>query len=521
MFLDLQVGNLTEPLTGRSWDREMITLECSRRVAYYQNRGMTEGDRVFVLYGNCLEFFADLVAVWSLGGCVIPIDPRLTSFEIETLAQAAAPRFALWHDTLDESLAAALLALNVQLLETARSGVATAVIPAPSRSGRQPSLDQAALILFTSGTTGQPKGVVHTHRSLLTRWMSLRQCLGLAAFRRTLCLLPTHFGHGLICNCLFPWLSGQDLCVLPSFRAEVIMDLGRLIDEYEITFMSSVPSVWRLALKTATSPQRKTLQRVFCGSAPLSASLWKDIQAWSGTRAVFNAYGITETGSWVAGTTVPAFTPEDGLIGEPWGAVVKILKSATTETPPTLISECARGEPGYIWIHTPALMKGYFGRDDLTAQVVSQGWFITGDIGVIDDRGLLYLRGRDREEINKSGMKVYPGDIDAVAERFPGTVDVCSFGYDDAVYGQNIGIAVILESTATENLRNLYAWMKRHLAPHQMPTRWYSLAAIPRTARGKVNRAQVAATCATLTPVNPRGVRRGDASTSHATANSI
>ena len=96
----------------------------------------------------------------------------------------------------------------------------TREIPVPP--GRL-SLDDDALILFTSGTTGQPKGVVHTHRSLRARWMSLRQSLGIESFRRTLCLLPTHFGHGLICNSLFPWLFGQDLYVLPPFRADLLL----------------------------------------------------------------------------------------------------------------------------------------------------------------------------------------------------------------------------------------------------------------------------------------------------------
>jgi acyl-CoA synthetase (AMP-forming)/AMP-acid ligase II len=278
------------------------------------------------------------------------------------------------------------------------------------------------------------------------------------------------------------------------------MQLGTLLDEHDITFMSSVPPVWRLALKMAKPPQSRKLERVFCGSAPLSAFLWKEIQEWTGTKEVFNAYGITETGSWVAGTTVPDFTPEDGLIGEPWGAVLKILKSASTEKPPVLIEECAPGEPGYVWLNTPALMRGYFGRDDLTNQVVSQGWFMAGDIGFVDDRGWLYLRGREREEINKGGMKVYPGDIDAVIERFEDTVDVCSFGYDDPLYGQDVGVAVVMKETSNEAVRDLFDWTKQHLAKFQMPVRWYIVDAIPRTSRGKVNRTNVAEVCSGLTP---------------------
>jgi acyl-CoA synthetase (AMP-forming)/AMP-acid ligase II len=457
---------------------------------------MERGDRVFLHDGNTLEFFADLLAVWWLGGCVIPIDGRLTPFEVETLARAARPRFSLWRDTPDEAPAGSLTAEGVEIL----GGLEPS--PAPTEFPPSPLLlEDDALILFTSGTTGDPKGVVHTHRSLRARWTSLRENLGTKKYRNTLCLLPTHFGHGLICNCLFPWLSGQNLFLLPPFRADVITGLGRIVDENEITFMSSVPSVWRLALKVARPPEGGTLNRVFCGSAPLSAHMWRDIQRWSGTSDVMNSYGITETGSWVAGTTVEGFVPEDGLIGRPWGAVVRILGSASTDPAPSFQAECPPGEQGYVWLNTPALMRGYLDRDDLTAQVVRQGWFMTGDIGLIDDRGLLFLRGREREEINKGGMKVYPGDIDSVAEESRSVSDVCAFAVEDELYGQNVGIAVVMTESDEPLVRRLVDFMSDRLAKHQMPVRWYLLEEIPRTSRGKVNRERVAEYCSTLSPM--------------------
>lgn len=495
MFIDLLPGNLAEPLTGRSWDRQTILEQLVARIDRYRSRGMSPGDRVFFLHGNTMEFFVDLLAVWNLGGCVIPIDSRLTRYEVDVLAREALPRFALAQDPLDGDIAKDLSKANVELLESSGK-IATRPAAPPAPSGNPLLLDHPALILFTSGTTGRPKGVVHTHRSLRARWMSLRQCLGLEKFRRTLCLLPTHFGHGLICNCLFPWLSGQDLFLLPPFRPNLLVQLGSILDEQRITFFSSVPTVWRLVLKTSRPPQSAAVERVFCGSAPLSAALWSQIREWTGTRDVLNAYGITETGSWVAGTTMPNFTPQDGLIGEPWGAVIRILKTSDTGVSPALKERASPGEAGFVWINTPALMQGYFNREDLTNAVVTQGWFLTGDIGLMDDRGYLYLRGRAREEINKGGTKVFPGDVDAVAEQFDGTMDVCTFGYEDSLYGENVGIALVLKEPWTATLRALYQWMHARLAKHQLPRRWYLLEAIPRTSRGKINRVQVAAECA-------------------------
>jgi long-chain acyl-CoA synthetase len=263
-----------------------------------------------------------------------------------------------------------------------------------------------------------------------------------------------------------------------------------------------------LALRIAKPPTLHSLSRVFVGSAPLSAALWTDIASWAGPARVMNAYGITETGSWLAGTTVGDFTPEDGLIGVPWGGVLSVLNSRDPAAVLDRDAVCAPGESGHVWTLTPALMRGYLDRDDLTAQVVSHGWFATGDIGVVDERGWLVLRGREREEINKGGMKVYPGDIDGVIERFRATLDVCSFAYADPLLGEDVGVAVALKQTDDATLRELHQWARRHLATHQLPQRWYVLEEIPRTSRGKVNRTQIAEHCVTRRPVDMASIVR-------------
>ncbi len=504
MFLDLQPGNLAEPVSGRRWDRAAISREVALRIARFQRHGLLRGDRVFLPFGNRLEFFAELLAIWRLGACAVPIDARLTPFEITTLVGAASPRLAVVDDATDPAVRTALAGLNIPAIDTTDTGDAMA-------TAGLSHLDDDALILFTSGSTGAPKGVVHTHRSLRARWISLRDQLGITAFERSLCMLPTHFGHGLICNCLFPWLSGQDLFITPPFRPDIIMRLGPLLDDNRITFMSSVPSVWKMALKLSRRPKAATLRRVHVGSAPLSAHMWEDIRAWTGTRQVCNAYGITETGSWVAGLANADVPAEDGLVGEAWGAVVKVLRTSETSAPLEAGDECALGESGYVWLNTPALMKGYFQRDDLTGKAVIDGWFFTGDIGVLNERGQLLLRGRERDEINKGGMKIYPADIDAVVERFERANDVCSFALDDDIYGQIVGMAVVLADQNDGTVRALHAWMTTHLAEPKMPARWWAVDEIPRTSRGKINREAVKAACVDKPPLDLVRILSGEA----------
>jgi len=487
------LGVLVEPLTGRRWPPDETRRQVRLRTGRFMAEGIAPGDRVLIFFGNRLEFFAELLAIWQCGACAIPVDARLTPFEVGKLAAAARARFSVIDDdTSQETVEAVNGGIVTNTGDLKADGVAS------GEAAVFPRLDDDALILFTSGSTGRPKGVVHTHRSLLARWTALRHCLGLERYRRTLCILPTHFGHGLICNCLFPWLAGCDLYIAPPFKTDLLLRLGSLIDDHDITFMSSVPSVWSLTLKAASPPRRGSLERIHVGSAPLSETMWRRIQSWTGTDEVLNAYGITETGSWVAGTTAGRVVPESGLIGEPWGARVRIVDGNR---------ECGAGETGLVWLQTPALMKGYFERQDLTDEAVRSGWFMTGDIGLVDDRGRLFLKGRERDEINKGGMKIFPADIDEVVEQFDAVQDVCTFGFEDDFYGENVGLAVVLTDRSDEFLLGLYRWVRERLAEHKHPVRWYVLDEIPRTSRGKINRDSVRDRCLSLAPLDLRQLK--------------
>jgi acyl-CoA synthetase (AMP-forming)/AMP-acid ligase II len=501
MLLGCSVGAIAEPLSGRRWEPGEAQWHIRARADAWRREGMCHGDRVLLGYSNRLEALADVVALWCLGVCVCPVSPHLTAFEVLKLAKAASPRFMLSFGGLDPSLHAGLAGSGVTVLDGSVVETKTDTRPMPALG-----LDDDALVLFTSGTTDSPKGVVLTHRALRARWLSLRQALGVTRFRRSLCFLPTYLVHGLVLNSLYPWLSGQSLFLVPPFQPEALLRLGPIIDEHEITYFSSVPAVWRLVLRAASPPIKRTTSTVFCTSAPLSLRLWCDIRRWTGSGDVFNTYGLTETSGSTVGTTFPGAEPEEGLVGVPWGAMVQVMPDVQPENAPGLAVPCRAGEVGHVWLSTPAMMRGYLGRDDLTARTASNGWLSTGDLGLLDDRGCLYLRGRVRDEINRGGLKIYPTDVDSVAERFPGVSEACCFACDDRAYGQSVAIAIVLSHPEPASLKELYGWLKLHLAEYQMPVRWHLLDAIPRTAQGKVSRVLVAEHCAAVPPVDLRAI---------------
>ena len=509
MSLLVSPGPINEPIAGLSLtSQEALERFAIRRQAFFA-AGIAAGDRVFIGHGNSIAFFLDLLAVWASGACAVPLDGKLTTFECRNLIAAARPRFfigtaaneALFHDVLEES--------GVTYVESSPIEAAVAVDQAVVDQALAELRDASgdALILFTSGSTGDPKGVVHTQATLRAKWAALSREIDAATLQRSLCMLPTHFGHGLICNALFPWLSGHELFLVPPFSAQSIMSLSSLLTRHEITFFSSVPAIWQLALKTRR-PTTSHLLQVFCGSAPLSRHLWEDIIAWCGRAAVRNLYGITETGSWIAASPRHC-TPADGLIGTPWGADFKVMASASLDQGPSKAAPCRSGEMGHIWVQTEALMRGYLDRPDLTAEKIVDGWFCTGDIGLFDAEGQLFLKGRERDEINRGGLKIYPADIESVISSFTAVRESCSFGHEDSRYGQSVAVALVMDVDDPATLRDLYSWTTERLADYKVPTRWYLLEDIPKTDRGKINRANLSQYCATQPPLDMKQILGG------------
>ncbi len=449
-----------------AWDRDRLVGEVDCRAARLCELGVRPGDPVAIVHGNSAAFVADLLATWSCAAIAVVLDPALAAAELETLVGFLKPVVAI-SDRSDR----AVPGVSTHVLQD--SADERPEIPAGD-------IDQLALVLVTSGTTGAPKAVGLTHRALRNRLSHNREAIGDAALARALVSLSTSFGHGLIGNVLTPLFAGGDI-FFPPPRAMLARDIGSLIDDHRITFVTGVPSLWRMTVKMSKPPNNGSLRRAHVGSAPLSEQLWRDIIGWTGAEVV-NCYGLTEVANWFSGASSRDSEPRSGLVGRPWGGRAAVLDQAG--------AIIAQGE-GELLIESPSRMQGYLHRPDLTAECMIGSWYRTGDFGTIEPDGQIILQGRLRDEINRAGAKIQPAELDMLVEAHPAVEEACTFAIPDAVAGEIVAIAVRLKPGTAEDAESLALWCRERIRRAAVPERWYFVAELPRTPRGKMRRSEV------------------------------
>ena len=265
--------------------------------------------------------------------------------------------------------------------------------------------------------------------------------------------------------------------------------LAQTIDTHKISFLSSVPSFWKLALRLSPPPTGTSLRRISIGSAPLSAEVWQGVVDWANGADVANMYGITETANWIAGASSRSGDISDGLLGQLWGG------AAAIRTDDDQITATGSGE---ILLRVPSLMTGYYQRPDLTDKAVRNSWYHTGDSGTLDADGTLRMTGRRANIIIMSGINIFPEELDLLFERHPDVTEACAFGRDDDISGQVVALALSLRDRATATAADLQNWARERLRAEAVPRDIYILEALPKIDRGKLNRALVARACLAL-----------------------
>ncbi|KAI9828990.1 MAG: hypothetical protein M1832_000013 [Thelocarpon impressellum] len=343
--------------------------------------------------------------------------------------------------------------------------------------------DDIALVLHTSGTTGRPKAVPLTHRNLTRTMKNIQETYKLTPQDRTLLVMPLFHVHGLLAGFLAPLLSGGSVIVPPRFSAS---EFWHDFITYKANWYTAVPTIHQILLKSPPPNPKPYIRFIRSCSSPLSPSVFHQLEK-AFDAPVLEAYAMTEAAHQMTSNPLPPARRQPGSIGIGQGVEVKILDLEGNEVAQDSEGEiCVRGEnitPGYL--NNPEANESSFTKDR---------FFRTGDQGKADAEGYIYITGRIKELINKGGEKISPIELDNVLAQHPAVEEIVSFAMADELYGQEVGVAVVLKGGKHLDEEELKKWVGARVARFKVPKKVFFAESMPKTATGKIQRRVVAET---------------------------
>ena len=427
--------------------------------------GIGVGDVVAVKLTNRLEFVVLLFAAWRIGATVTPVNPSMTDIEVERQLRDSHASLLVIED---DSTTPDTPTLSADTLHTDPAGFDPA-----------PILDPAALslLVYTSGTTGTPKGVMLDHSNIEAMAEMMGVALALGPTDRSLLILPLFHVNGIIVSILSPLLAGGSAVIVGRFDPKTFFDL---VERERPTYFSAVPTIYNMlaALPPELVPDTSSLRFGACGAAPASDVLLARFETRYGFPLI-EGYGLSE-GTCVS-TCNPVHGPRRaGSVGLPLiGQEIRIVDDNGTEL--------ADGEDGEVIVRGPNIMRGYLGRPEETARTLVDGWLHTGDVGHFDSDGYLVLVGRSKDMIIRGGENIYPKEIEDVLTTDPSVLEAAVIGVPDEKWGEIVVAYVQPRPGFTIDITALTTLCEEHLTGYKRPTA-YIIKAIPKNAVGKIDK---------------------------------
>ncbi len=461
-------------------------------------RGLTPGEKVAASFANGPEIMAAFFGIAGARLVFAPLNSAYTEDEFRFYLEDIAPRaIVLAPGTVPAARAAAaslgIDVIDLELVPTS-AGIETRIANAGASHDRSAEPDDVALFLHTSGTTSRPKGVPLTHGNLTASTTNMGRWYELTEGDVSLCVMPLFHVHGLIFSTLAVLGAGGTVVVPDRFSASAFWPT---VETYAVTVISAVPTIYRtLMLRAdedgAPAKGQHRVRFLRSSSAPLPASDMLRLEERFGAP-VIEAYSMTEASHQMCANPLHG-ERRPGSVGTGAFVDVGILDEAGIEQPVGTVGEVA--------VRGPNVTHGYHNNPQANEVAFVNGWFRTGDYGVLDEAGYLTLVGRLKELVNRAGEKISPVEVDDALMSHPGVAEAVAFAIPDEKYGEAVAAAIVLRDPAT-TIDDVLDHARKRLAPFKVPTRTLIVDAIPKTATGKVQRRNVAAALADRIAAEP------------------
>ncbi|MCK6506514.1 AMP-binding protein [Myxococcota bacterium] len=433
--------------------------------------GLRGGDVVALQLPRSLALVELLLGALGIGAAVLLVNDRAAVPELRFLVEDSGARLAV---VLDPAAVGGLPCRVLPVAEVReRLDQATVVDSLP-----EPDDEALAALMYTSGTTGRPKGAMLSHKNLLATIQALHQAWGWSVHDHLLHALPLHHIHGLVVAQLGALWAGARTTWMSRFDAAGALTL---LQRERCTVFMGVPTFYHrfLSLPQDARFDLSSMRLFTCGSAPLPAA---DLVAFRDRfgHTILERYGMTECGIVLSNPLEGERRP--GSVGFPLpGVHLRIVDPATGR-------RCETDEVGEIRLRGPSVTRGYLGRAEQTAEALVQGWLHTGDLARADADGYVHVVGRIKELIISGGFNVYPGEVEAVLQQAPGVAEAAVLGLPDADLGERVVAALVARPGRLVEPEAVLSFARQQLAAYKCPREVVLLQELPRNAMGKVQK---------------------------------
>jgi acyl-CoA synthetase (AMP-forming)/AMP-acid ligase II len=486
---------------GRSWSYAELVRRIDEDARLLCELDVRAGDRVMIVGENSVAQVALILACASIDAWAVNVNARLTAPELASIREHSGARRVIYTSAVSPEAAAHAARDGAQALggELMAGPLNRSCEPEPVEPGGA----QVAALIYTTGTTGRPKGVMLSHRNLLFVAATSSTLRGLTPADRAYGVLPVSHVYGLTSVLLGTLYAGGCLHLAPKFSAEAMLDAIRAGG---LTIVQGVPAMYARLLELtdgAARPLASKLRFCYAGGSPLDPVLKREVEALLGLP-LHNGYGLTESAPTVSQTRLDA-PRGDTSVGVPIpGVDVRVVDARGEDVPP--------GEPGELLVRGPNVMKGYYRESALTqAALRPGGWLVTGDMARMDADGALFIVGRTKELIIRSGFNIYPLEVETVLNAHPSVTQSAVVGR--ATGGGDEEVVAFVEPAAGGqlDLDELHAWLAARLAPYKRPSEIVVMARLPAAPTGKVLKSELKAMAAerSALPAQARRSREG------------